>query len=80
METKGSEVLIHEATFLNSEERADTYHSTVKDACEAAIKMDAKRLVLTHINSRYDQSDLLDEAKRYFDDVTLAEDLMEIEL
>ncbi|HOP09052.1 MAG TPA: ribonuclease Z [Candidatus Methanofastidiosa archaeon] len=80
METKGSELLIHEATFLNEGERGDTYHSTVKDACEAAIRMNAKRLVLTHINSRYDDETLLEEAKKYYENVTIAEDLMEVEI
>jgi len=80
METKGSDVLIHEATFLNEKERGDTLHTTVREACEAAISMGAKKLVLTHINSRYDDQELLDEAKKYFDNVLIAEDLMEIEL
>jgi len=80
METKGSDILIHEATFLNDEERGDTYHSTVGEACEAATHIGAKTLILTHINSRYNDIEIMERAKDRFDNVMVAEDLMEIEL
>lgn len=79
-EAKGSDVLIHEATFLEDSERKETYHSTVKEACEAADAIGAVRLILTHINSRYAQSEIEAEAKRHFGNVAIAEDLMEVEI
>ena len=40
-----------------------------------------KRLVLTHISTRYtDTEDLLKEAKKVFENVEVADDLMTIEI
>jgi len=80
METKGSNVLIHEATFMNPEERGDTFHSTVREACESAVSMGAGLLVITHINSRYDKEAIEEEANRYFNGAVVAYDLFEIEI
>ncbi|MBP1449926.1 MAG: MBL fold metallo-hydrolase [Thermoproteus sp.] len=51
------DVLIHEATFADDVEPAKAHgegHSTVADAVEAAIKLGASLLIVTHISSRYD--------------------------
>jgi len=80
---RGSDLLIHEATFDDSlQERAgENRHSTAAQAAEIAVKADAKRLILTHISSRYtDPSPLLEEARAIFPETIIAEDLYEIEL
>lgn len=80
---KGSDVLIHEATFDDSlADKANTNgHSTAAQAAEVAKAADVGMLVLTHISSRYPYAGvLLDEAKKVFSRTRIAEDLMEIEL
>ena len=77
-----SDVLIHEATF--SKELKDIAkekkHSTSVDAAHAAVKMNAKKLLLTHLSSRYqeDAELLLKDAREIFSNTLLATDLMEI--
>jgi ribonuclease Z len=81
---KDSDILIHEATFSKElfETAKEKQHSTSVDAAKAAIKMNAKQLILTHISSRYqeDSNKLLKEAKEKFSNTILAEDLLKIEL
>ena len=89
---EGSDVLIHEATFL---ERLDgdlalkTGHSTAASAGRTAREAGAKTLVLSHISPRYDApdaaanpSDLKEEAQREHPGgkVIVARDLMEMTL
>jgi ribonuclease Z len=66
--SKGADVMIHEATFSELEEKAKTApHSSPVDAAEAALKARAKLLVLTHFSTRYrDLEKLVDEARRIF--------------
>jgi ribonuclease BN (tRNA processing enzyme) len=56
---KNATLLIHEATFASDtpEQAYAKMHSTVKDACDVARKMNAKRLVLTHFSQRYTVSE-----------------------
>lgn len=82
---KDCDYLIHEATFAaGSEEMAYEYfHSTTAQAAAVAKEADAKRLVLTHISSRYTAEDvrqLLQEAKAIFPKTVIAEDLLAIEI
>ena len=74
------DLLIHDGTFLNDQDRNDTYHSTVKEACETAVKIKAKKLVLTHISQRYNSDEIREEARKYFKDIIVAEDFVVIEL
>jgi len=79
----GSDLLIHEATFDNAllERAEENKHSTAAQAAGVAVKADVKKLILTHISSRYpDPSHLLEEAKEVFKNTVIAEDLYEIEL
>ena len=80
---KNADLLIHETT-LDDEwlERAqEEGHSTPGGAAETAKKAKAKRLVLTHISARYKDSEiLLEQAKKIFSKVDVAEDFMKIEL
>ncbi|MBN1803250.1 MAG: ribonuclease Z [Candidatus Lokiarchaeota archaeon] len=81
---EGSDLLIHEATYTKelAHIAKEKKHSTTVDAATVAIKMNAKKLLLTHISSRYqdDPSVLLDEAKEVFPNSLLARDLMRIEI
>ncbi|TCL53024.1 RNAse Z [Thermolongibacillus altinsuensis] len=76
---KDADVLIHEATFSASEEKLayDYFHATTAQAAEVAKRAGAKKLILTHISSRYQGTmcdELLAEAKAIFPHVEMAED------
>ena len=57
-------------------------HSTSIDAANIAKRMNAKKLIITHISSRYqeDAIKLLQEAKKIFPNTVLAEDLLKIQI
>ncbi|KYC44539.1 MAG: Ribonuclease Z [Candidatus Methanofastidiosum methylothiophilum] len=74
------DVLIHESTFVSQEDKKETYHSTVKEACEVAKLLSAKKLVLTHISQRYETKEVADESKKYCENAIVAEDFLEITL
>lgn len=80
---ENADLLIHEATLGDElKERAnEDGHSTPSDAAEIAKKAKVKRLILTHLSARYKTSDtLLEQARKTFKNVTVAEDFMRIEL
>ena len=88
----GADLLIHEATFSsnNREKAFESFHSTIEDAVKVAKLAEVKKLVLTHISSRYentieDVSSFTEELKKHFlKDDTLeiipAYDLMELSI
>lgn len=76
---KNSDVLIHEATFDHSKQDLayQYFHSTTVQAAMLAKDAQVKKLILTHISSRYQKKDvpfLLQEAKRVFPNTVLAHD------
>ena len=78
---KGADLLIHEATFCEDrhEEAKEAKHSTALQAAQIAKKAGAKKLLLTHISGRYlGSQQLLDEAKKAFENTLIAEDGMKI--
>ncbi|RYL94813.1 ribonuclease Z [Sporolactobacillus sp. THM7-4] len=80
-----ADVLIHEATFQDHSRALayDYHHSTSVQAAEIANKASAEKLILTHISSRYqkdDQTLLLEEARRVFQNTELANDLWSFHL
>lgn len=77
---RGSDLLIHEATYeAGKEELAhDYFHSTTAQAAALAQKAEVKQLILTHISSRYQEEDeerLLNEARAIFPNTEMARDL-----
>ena len=81
---QGADLLVHEATF-GEEEAArakDTGHATAKEAAQVALAARVRRLVLSHISSRYSLSaeDLVGEARAVFGETVVAKDGMEIEV
>lgn len=81
--SRNADLLIHEATFLDelAERAEEDGHTTVLQAAQLAKDAGVKRLVLTHISSRYpDPSMVLAEAKTVFENVVVAEDFLELTL
>jgi ribonuclease Z len=78
----GADLLIHEATFADEEAplAIETGHSTAREAATVADKAGVKRLVLTHISSRYsrDVQELAAEARSVFPSAIVARDGMEV--
>ncbi|MBO1627923.1 ribonuclease Z [Bacillus arachidis] len=75
-----ADVLVHEATFAAADEiqAHDYFHSTTKQAARIALQANVKRLILTHISSRYQgdaYKELLQEAQSLFANTEIAMDL-----
>ncbi len=78
-----ADLLIHEGMFSSDMEEEAIYrkHCTARHAATIAKQAEVKRLVLTHISARYnDTRELQDEAREVFPDSDAAQDLMEIEV
>lgn len=74
---KDVDVLYHESTFLQSEERycETTMHSTAMQAATIAKKANAGRLILGHYSTRYESIELFkQEAKTIFENTDIADD------
>lgn len=74
---KGADILIHEATFSDDEDRAKlTLHSTAAGAARVAKEAGAKMLILYHYSTRYKDAKVLeDKAKETFENSVAAKDL-----
>ena len=59
-----ADLLIHEATYLNPDDRGGSYHSTVKEACETAKRAKVKLLALFHRAFRYTYGEYSVEAAK----------------
>lgn len=80
---KNADILIHEATFsADKKELAHKYfHSTTAEAAALADESNVKKLLLTHISSRYQKEDyslLLKEAQAIFPKTELATDFYRV--
>ena len=74
---KGVDILIHEATYAESErENAEKhFHSTAASAAETAKEAGAKVLMLIHVSNRYkDRNVILEEARAVFPDTYVPSD------
>jgi ribonuclease Z len=83
--TRGVDLLVHEATFGDSEEprAAETMHSTAREAGRVARAAGAGRLVLTHLSTRYDQQPEVlaaQAAEEYRGDIVVAHDGLVVEV
>jgi ribonuclease Z len=82
--SRNADLLIHDCSF--SDEMADwaeeSGHSTAGEVAALAKEARVRRLILTHISSRYtdDVDPILNDSKKIFENVIVAEDLMEIEV
>jgi ribonuclease Z len=80
----GADLLVHEATFGDEErERAlETSHSTAREAARVAREANVRRLVLTHVSSRYDLDvgPLLKQAREEYPKVEFAHDGLQLEV
>ncbi|CAI8784537.1 MULTISPECIES: ribonuclease Z [Bacillus] len=75
-----ADILVHEATFAAADEiqAHDYFHSTTEQAASIALQANVKRLILTHISSRYQADtykELLQEAQLLFANTEIAMDL-----
>ena len=82
---RDADLLIHESTFADSEaEEAAAYaHSTARQAAEIAVRAGSRRLLLTHVSSRYTDAELAQltaQARSVFPETRLADDLSAIDL
>ncbi|MGM8213346.1 ribonuclease Z [Virgibacillus sp. W0430] len=82
---ENSDVLIHEATFDQTKaELANKYfHSTTVEAATLAKNSNVKKLILTHISSRYQENDfpqLIKEARDIFPNTMLANDFLNVQI
>ncbi len=74
---KDVDVLYHESTFLDKNEKlaAPTKHSTAKQAASIAKQANASTLILGHYSTRYNDLNLFkEEASEIFENVELAKD------
>lgn len=82
--SKGADLLIHDGSF--ADEMAgwaeESKHSTAGEVAVLAKEAEVRKLILTHISSRYtdDAEPLLTDSTKIFENVIIAEDLMEIEI
>jgi len=80
---ENADLLIHDATLDDglADKAYEDGHSTPSQAAEIAKKANVERLVLTHISARYKSTEkLLEQAKKIFSNVLVAEDFMKIEV
>ncbi|MDO5860759.1 ribonuclease Z [Methanobrevibacter sp.] len=80
---RDSTLLIHESTYIteDKEKAEENFHSTSTDAALVAKKSNSEKLILTHISTRYQNTDqLLKEAQEIFKNTEIAKDLKKIEL
>lgn len=76
-----ADILVHEGTFDQEKEEGanDFGHSSTRQAAEVARAAGAKKLILTHISSRYQTTDeLLAEAQAVFPNTVIAEDFWSV--
>jgi ribonuclease Z len=82
--SRDADLLIHDGSF--ADEMADwaeeSMHSTAGEVAALAKEAGVRKLVLTHISSRYtdDVEPILKDSKKIFENVIVAEDLMELEI
>ena len=80
---KNADLLICEGTHLDEirEKSEKSRHMTVKQAALIASENNVQKLVITHISQRYKMSsEIIEEARTYFNNSVVAEDFMKIKV
>lgn len=79
---RGADLLIHEATFGDEEERraAETKHTTARQAGRLAREAEVQLLCLTHVSGRYFGGELREQAREEFAATELPRDFDVVEL
>ena len=75
--SRDADVIIHESTYMSSEEElsAKHLHSTSRQAAEIALRSNARFLILTHVSNRYDDREAVrQEACDVFPESYIADD------
>src|SRR5207237_8370373 len=74
--SRGAEVLVHEATFLDEEREraAETAHATALEVAELAREAEVGLLALTHLSNRYFGPEVAREARTIFPDTVVPKD------
>lgn len=65
----GAEVLVHEATFLDTADRRGNNHSSAHEAMEVAEEAGVQSLILIHISGRYGISEIRQELQKAAGDI-----------
>jgi len=82
--SRDADLLIHDCSF--ADEMAvwaeESRHSTAGEVAALAKEAGVRKLILTHISSRYtdDAEPILTDSKKIFENAIVAEDLMEVEI
>src|SRR5665648_923084 len=82
--SQGADLLIHDSSLADdmAEWAQESRHTTAGEAAKLALDAGVRKLVLTHISSRYSESTkpLEECAKKIYSNAIVAEDLMSIEI
>jgi ribonuclease Z len=82
--SRDADILIHDSTLTSDQQdwAIESMHSTSQEAAALAKEANVLKLILTHMSSRYSDNptQLLEEARKIFDNVIVAEDLMELDI
>ncbi|ABK14715.1 MAG: ribonuclease Z [Methanothrix sp.] len=82
--SRNADLLIHDGALADDmlEWAVETKHTTAGEAAALAARAGVRRLVLTHISSRYseDTTPLLNDARKVFPETLIASDLMRIDV
>ncbi len=84
--SRDADLLIHDGTMSEEVKQyaIEYMHSTAREAAEVAKQAGVRRLILTHISARYSDLEsaakLEAEAKRVFENVEVAKELMTVEV
>ena len=75
-QVRDADILVIEATFLERDASIarDYGHLTASEAAVLAATSEVKQLVLTHISGRYPDEEILEEAKKKFQNSRIALD------
>lgn len=82
--SRNADLLIHDGALADDmlDWAVETKHTTAGEAAALAARAGVRRLVLTHISSRYseDMTPLLNDARKVFPETLIASDLMRLDV